>query len=128
MSYAGWMDFDPTRNGGSMRGPCKKQPTQCTIIRETGEQYSAWNTCDIEGEECPRAGRESGCDYHLCRSLHAEANAAKLAAETKDVPGTAYLYGHDWFCRQCQHALLAVNVNTFVMVGSPIQEASHVPE
>jgi deoxycytidylate deaminase len=95
---------------------CLKQTTFCRIIRETGEVYEATNLCDVDGlTVCPRvtAGCKTGEGYELCGSTHAEANAAKLAAETKDVPGIAFLFGHTWMCKDCQDALRAVNVNEF---------------
>jgi hypothetical protein len=59
----------------------------------------------------------SGIGYELCRSTHAEANVADLARESADVPGEAFLFGHDWACGPCQHALVAVNVRTFHITG-----------
>lgn len=38
------------------------------------------------------------------------------AAESADVPGQAWLYGHTWLCGPCQHALVAVGVRTFHVV------------
>lgn len=104
------------------RGPCLKQLTRCVIVRADGRRYEATNDCEAAGlAECPRvaAGCPSGEGYELCGSRHAEANAAALAAESADVPGTAYLYGHDWACRDCQHALAAANVRTLVLTGEP---------
>lgn len=98
---------------------CLKQVTRCVIFRDDGRQYSATNECAVDGlEECPRvaAGCETGTGYELCGSTHAEANAAKLAAESADVPGVAVLYGHTWLCGPCQWALLEVNVRTFTVV------------
>ena len=97
---------------------CLKQLTHCKIVREDGRTYEATNECDVDGLEiCPRvtAGCVTGTGYELCGSTHAEANAAKLAEESKDVPGVAYLTGHTWFCKDCQDALTAVNVTTFVI-------------
>lgn len=98
-------------------GSCLKQTTRCTILRLDGRTYVAENTCEVTGEVCPRveAGCETGTGYELCGSVHAEANVAKLAEESKDVVGEAILEGHDWFCGPCQHALAAVNVRTFVL-------------
>jgi hypothetical protein len=31
------------------------------------------------------------------------------------ITGTAYLYGHDYLCPQCQHALTDKGVTTFVI-------------
>jgi hypothetical protein len=102
-----------------MMRPCLKQKTQCVIIRADGRRYEATNQCAVDGLEiCPRvtAGCETGTGYELCGSTHAEASAAALAAESKDVAGEAYLAGHTWLCKPCQDALRAVNVNTFHIV------------
>lgn len=95
--------------------PCLKQLTRCVIEREDGSRYEATNACNVVGETCPRviAGSKTGEDYHLCKSTHAEANAARLAEETKHIPGKATLYGHTWICKDCQDALIAVNVCVF---------------
>lgn len=96
--------------------PCLKQRTHCIIIRADGRRYEATNECAVDGIAiCPRvtAGCETGTGYELCGSTHAEANAAKLAADSADVPGEAFLSGHTWMCKPCQDALRAVNVHTF---------------
>lgn len=96
--------------------PCLKQRTHCVIIRTDGRRYEATNECAVDDLTiCPRvtAGSPTGTGYELCGSTHAEANAAKLAAESADVPGAAYLTGHTWMCKPCQDALRAVNVHTF---------------
>lgn len=96
--------------------PCLKQQTACRIVRADGRTYEATNQCAADGlAVCPRvtAGCLTGTGYELCGSTHAEANAAKLAAESSDVPGEAYLFGHTWMCKACQEALVAVNVRTF---------------
>lgn len=95
---------------------CLKQQVVCVIIRDDGRRYEATNLCDVdELDVCPRiaAGCATGEGYELCGSTHAEANVAALAAESADVAGEAYLYGHDWICGPCQHALAAVNVRVF---------------
>ena len=108
--------------------PCLKQRTRCEIwFASPGGTYmfEATNECAADGcDECPRvtAGSKTGEDYHLCGSTHAEANAAAKVHpgfNSEYGPGTAYLYGHDWFCRDCQHALVAANVTTFVITGKP---------
>lgn len=103
--------------------PCLKQQTVCRIVRADGRTYEATNLCATDGlKVCPRvtAGCPTGTGYELCGSTHAEANCAKLAAESADVPGEAFLFGHTWLCKACQDALSAVNVRTFhVMKGMP---------
>lgn len=99
---------------------CLKQMTRCVIVRADGRRYEATNQCDVDGlDTCPRiaAKCETGTGYELCGSSHAEANAAKMAAESADVPGCAFLYSHSWICKACQDALRAVNVHTFTVVS-----------
>lgn len=96
--------------------PCLKQKTRCLIVRTDGRSYEAVNQCAVDGlDVCPRvtAGCPTGTGYELCGSTHAEANAAKLAAESAHLTGEAFLYGHTWMCKDCQDALRAVNVHTF---------------
>lgn len=102
--------------------PCLKQLTHCVIIRKDGRRYEATNCCNVDGLEiCPRvtAGSPTGTGYELCGSTHAEANAAKLAADSADVPGEAYMTGHTYLCKDCQDALRAVNVHTFHCAEAP---------
>ena len=101
--------------------PCLKQLTHCRIVRDDGRTYEATNECAVDDlDTCPRvtAGCATGTGYELCGSTHAEANVAKLAAESKDVPGEAFLSGHTWMCKACQDALTAVNVRTFHIVAT----------
>lgn len=98
---------------------CLKQPVRCVIIRDTGERYEGINQCAVDGlDVCPRvtAGCATGTGYELGGSTHAEANAAKIAGATKNIPGQAFLIGHTWMCKDCQDALIAVNVRTFHIV------------
>lgn len=102
--------------------PCLKQKTRCVILRSDGTKYEATNLCRVDNlETCPREdlGCATGEGYALCGSTHAEANAAKLAAETSKFKGEAFLYGHTWICKDCQDALTAVNVHTFHIMGWP---------
>ena len=96
--------------------PCLKQQTRCIIIRDDGRRFEATNLCDVAGlSVCPRvlAKCSTGEGYELCGSTHAEANAAKLAAQSADISGQAFLLGHTWMCKECQDALRVVNVHTF---------------
>lgn len=102
--------------------PCLKQKTRCVIVRADGRRYEATNLCAADGMDvCPRVTAEckTGTGYELCGSTHAEANAAALAKKSADVPGEAWLFGHTWFCGDCQHALTAVGVTTFHVTGEP---------
>lgn len=99
---------------------CLKQPTRCVIVLANGWRIEATNRCKVGDEEiCPRvtAGCPTGEGYELCGPpIHAEQAAAAQVPEGNR-GGTAYLYGHDWLCRDCQHALTAVGVTNFVITG-----------
>lgn len=106
--------------------PCLKQRTRCAIVYKNSlATFEAFNECAVGGlEVCPRetAGSKTGEDYELCGSTHAEANAAAKAAGYYDRfrgEAVAYLFGHDWLCRDCQHALADVGVRTFIITGDP---------
>ena len=102
--------------------PCLKQKTRCLIVMDSGEQYEATNSCHVEDATvCPRvtAGSPSGEEYDLCGPpIHAEVAAVALVrAGGGGGVGTAYLFGHDWLCGPCQHALQSVGIQRFVITG-----------
>lgn len=93
---------------------CLKRTTKCLVITEDGTRYEATNDCDVEGlEVCPRvlAGVPDGIGYEICRSMHAEAIVAE--GLPFDSRGVAYIYGHDWVCGPCQHALSDKGITRF---------------
>lgn len=93
------------------------------IVRSDGRSYLGTNSCCVAGlSECPRvtANSPSGLDYELCGPQeHAEAAAARKAADSSDLPGEAFLFGHTYACADCQHALQAINVRTIHITGQP---------
>ena len=105
--------------------PCLKQLVRCRIVwYEDGKpkHVEATNSCHVGGATvCPRvtAGSPSGEEYSLCGPpKHAEQEAAKLLPD--HVPlATAYIFGHDWVCMDCQHALTAVGVRRFHLMDRP---------
>lgn len=100
--------------------PCLKQTVVCVIVRDDGRRYEAANLCAVDGlSVCPRAGLPSGALYELCQPVHAEAVVALLAADSSEVPGTAYVTGHEYLCPDCQRRLAAVNVRRFVLGEAP---------
>ena len=109
-----------------MRKPCKKTKVRAVIERGMGPYKSraeGENSCDIEGAECPRVlqGYESGDGYWLCDTHHAEIAALENELEkygkyVRLSAGTCYLYGIDWICRPCQHALRDANVRKIVFM------------
>ena len=98
---------------------CLKQQTRCVILTWSGS-YEGMNTCKVGvGTTCPRvvAGCKTGEGYDLCGPpIHAEAAAAAQVPEGNQ-GGIAYLFGHTWLCGDCQHALTAKGISTFVIVG-----------
>lgn len=107
--------------------PCLKQLVRCRIIftdqQGKSRMVEATNSCSVgDAIVCPRviAHSLSGEDYELCGPpLHAEQEAIKLLPEGLADGGIAYIYGHDWLCMDCQHALTAAGVDTFIITGEP---------
>jgi deoxycytidylate deaminase len=104
------------------RVPCLKRAVRCVIVRDDGRRFEGRNLCEVSGlTACPRADLPTGERYDLCRPAHAECEAAVLAFDSQESPGTAYLYGHEYFCQNCQRVLTRINVRTLVIMpeGSP---------
>lgn len=106
-----------------MRIACLKQPVTCFIVRADGRVFEGTNSCAPQncGQPhmvCPREflGKQSGEDYELCDSTHAEIEAAKLAEGSASVPGEAFIFGHTYVCGPCQRRLAEVNVHRFTVV------------
>lgn len=119
---------------------CLKQKTRCVIeVQDLTEDngffggkyqyFEATNSCHVEDADiCPRvtAGAKSGEGYDLCGPPnHAEQEAAKLLLQrypegtSRIGPAVAKLYGHTYLCAECQHALTAAGVKTFLVTGQP---------
>jgi hypothetical protein len=100
-------------------GPCAKAVVKCTLVTRAGEHIVGSNWCANPQPVCPRLPGE---DYAKCTSVcqqegHAEAVALRVAGGR--VVGTrAYLEGHTYACRDCQHAMFAAGVISFT-VGPP---------
>lgn len=110
--------------------PCLKVLVRCVVVLEDRikpEVFEATNSCHVDGDVCPRvaAGMKGGEGYELCGPpRHAEQEVARIVREYRnrtgnDAPGTAYIAGNDWVCRECQYALTAVGVKTFILTGRP---------
>jgi len=103
--------------------PCLKQKTRCIVIgKDKDELFEATNSCHVgDAEVCPRvtAGCPTGEGYDLCGPpKHAEQEVAAILPPDLE-EGVAYLFGHDWMCRDCQHSLVAKGVRKFVITGEP---------
>jgi hypothetical protein len=108
--------------------PCLKQLVRCDILWYNEEnkrvKVSATNACRVgDSEVCHRvtAGSLSGEGYELCGPpKHAEQEAVQLLPQGVDMRlagAVAHIYGHDWLCMDCQHALTAAGVTMFVLTG-----------
>lgn len=85
------------------RGTCLRRNYGAIIINNdeiistgyTGAPRGEENCCDIGFCEREKLNIPSGCNYELCKSVHAEMNAI-ISASRKDMIGaTLYLYGFD---------------------------------
>jgi deoxycytidylate deaminase len=100
---------------------CLKQIVTCVIYTADGRSFTGTNLCACAGmDECPRvtAQAKTGEQYELCGPpIHAEESAIKLMqqAGADGEGGVAVIYGHTYMCGECQQALTAVGVRTFVI-------------
>ncbi len=100
-------------------GPCKKQEVTCVILTPDGQEVVGVNRCRTAGwANCPRvlSGCETGENYSLCGPpIHAEEAAiAKAKEQGIDIEGgVAFLTGHNYYCPDCQKALVDAGVRCF---------------
>lgn len=100
-------------------GPCAKQRVRCEIYCLDGSIIYGENYCGQPQETCPR---EAGEGYEKCKSIcqqvgHAEQVAVKNAMGKDCTGAMAVLYGHTYFCMDCQHALFDAGV-TYLKRGN----------
>lgn len=111
---------------------CLKQKVRCVIRYPNGLQFVGVNDCTVgDATVCPRvtAGCQTGEGYELCGPpIHAEQMAIReivkhlMKPNAKPLPpqgGVAFLFGHDYVCRDCQIALSQVGVRMFAVTGEP---------
>lgn len=104
-------------------GPCAKVRVFCTLVHPDGRRWVGENVVRNPQEVCPRAELPRRTGYDRCQTVcdqvgHAEVVA--LQAAGPDAAGcTAYVENRDYVCRECQSALVAAGVRTFVLGGPP---------
>lgn len=102
------------------RSTCQKRKVACVLVSRNGRVVSyGVNTCQPEGGVCHRLGLvQSKENYDVnsnCNWIHAEIDAIKNLPDGYK-PFMAYLYGHDFFCGECEKALEAKGVEIFNIV------------
>ena len=100
-----------------MSGPCAKTVVRCLLVTPSGERIIGENRCLNPQPVCPRAPGEG---YEKCSTIcqqvgHAEIDAVCLAGD-KARGSRAYLCGHTYACRECQHALFGAGVLSLSVV------------
>lgn len=98
---------------------CAKQTVRCTLVTPDGERIVGTNACGNPQPACPR---ELGEGYEKCTTIcgqrgHAEVQAVRVAGP-KARGARAYLEGHTYVCKDCQHVLFSAGVRSF-SVGTP---------
>ena len=96
---------------------CQKRVTVCEIFNEDNECLAREsNRCSPEGGTCHRLGLIQGKDNYdvnsHCNWTHAEINTIKALPENCK-PHRAVIYGHDFFCDNCENELRKVGVTIF---------------
>lgn len=94
-----------------MEGPCARRVVTCVISASDGRTFTGTNWCANAQSECPRLPGEG---YAKCWTVCRQANHAERDALNRAGPwavgATATLYGHTYYCRECQEALFNAGV------------------
>lgn len=101
------------------KGKCVKATVRCTIVTWDRKHFVGENWCENPQEICPRAEGEG---YEKCQTIcnqigHAEVVALKIAGD-KALTARAYIEGHTYVCKECQHALFGAGIKS-ITVGRP---------
>ncbi len=80
---------------------CDKVTVVAGAYDKDGLFHMATNYCTHEGDTCPRINMQSGENYHLCQSHHAEANLMKKMKGNLDHRAVVWVLGHYWVCEPC---------------------------
>jgi deoxycytidylate deaminase len=99
-------------------GCAKKQIAAGTYVN--GQFIFAVNTCEFEGDVCPRLHLPSSSGYELCKALHAEWQLVQeLSLSGARSDGIAWVAGHYWACEPCASALKTVGVKEIIVRELP---------
>jgi deoxycytidylate deaminase len=96
---------------------CQKRAVVCVLLDKDDKIVSIQsNRCSPDGV-CPRLSRFSTKENYppdTCNSEHAEVRAMKLA---KRMPKTAIIFGHTFFCDDCEIFLRGMGVTNLIAGG-----------
>lgn len=96
---------------------CQKRATVCVLLDKDDNVVAVEsNRCSPDGV-CPRLTlitSKTNYPADTCNSEHAEVRAMKLA---KGLPKTAIIYGHTFFCDDCEGFLRGMGVANLVAGG-----------
>lgn len=102
-------EFKILSDGLENSGCAKKKIGAATYVN--GVLFTAFNSCQFEGDGCPRLNLPTWVGYELCKATHAEETLATLLREmecTSD--GVAWVFGHYYACEPCASALKVIGV------------------
>jgi deoxycytidylate deaminase len=96
---------------------CQKRSVVCVLLDKNNQPVAVEsNRCAPEGV-CPRLSiitNKANYPADTCNSEHAEVRAMKLA---KRLPETAIIYGHTFFCDDCENFLRGMGVTNLIAGG-----------
>lgn len=100
----------------SVKSTCLKREVTCIMTDKDNNIVSVEkNQCSPPNGVCPRLNlvtcKENYPPNH-CNSEHAEVRALKFA---KRMPTKAYLFGHKFYCDECEQLLKGFGIEMFVM-------------
>lgn len=96
---------------------CQKRVTVVEIYNKEGNLLSREsNRCEPEGKVCHRLGLvQNKKNYDVlssCNWTHAEINAIK-SLKPEDKPYKSILYGHNFYCDNCENKLKEKGIKIF---------------
>lgn len=96
---------------------CLKRSVTCVMVDGNGEVLAVEsNQCSPPDGICPRldltTSKENFPPTTYCQSEHAEVRALKLS---KLLPKKAYLFGHKFFCDDCERLLKSYGIELEVV-------------
>ena len=99
---------------------CQKRVVVCELYNADGILLSREsNRCSPAEGRCGRINivqSKGAYDVHSdCNWTHAEIMAIQNLPENS-IPVEAVLYGHDFYCKPCEEALISIGISSFKLV------------
>jgi deoxycytidylate deaminase len=115
---AEWYAGSGTAHLAAQKSTCQKRSVVCILLDKDNELVAAEsNRCSPDSFFCPRLSlttTKANYPADTCNSEHAEVRAMKVA---KRLPKTAIIFGHTFFCDDCEGFLRGMGVENLIAGG-----------